>query len=228
MDTGIHLRCVLLRLVHWLVVQELFKTLVQGRACVAVPVPTSKDILGGLLVAHSADLIVVLARGVAAPAVSMPSLLKRYILARTANSQHKLNQLWMPPPLKVGQNQAKLYKAVALILIYAPMYPPMYLFAAIYLVPSFFATRFGIAYWFAQPSRMDQTLTENMRGWLAGTIGIALVIKRLMTAEDIYSRALANVPLYLSVAAWAAYMVMYEVRYAATRAAQPDCRRPSP
>ena len=160
--------------------------------------------------------------------VSMPSLLKRYILSRTANSQHKLNQLWMPPPLKVGQNQAKLYKAVALILIYAPMYPPMYLFAAIYLVPSFFATRFGIAHWFAQPSRMDQTLTENMRGWLAGTIGIALVIKRLMTAEDIYSRALANVPLYLSVAAWAAYMVMYEVRCAATRAAQPDCRRPSP
>merc|ERR1711865_754109 len=40
--------------------------------------------------------------------------------------------------------------------------------------------------------------------------GIALVIKRLMTAENIYSRALANVPLYLSVAAWAAYMVMYE------------------
>jgi len=142
--------------------------------------------------------------------VSGPALLKRYVLARGANSQNKLNQLWMPPPLKVGQNQAKLYKAMALVLIYAPMYPPMYLFAAAYLVPSFFATRFGIAHLFAQPSRMDQTVTESMRGWLAGTIGISLVIKRLMTAENIYSRDAANIPLYLSVAAWAVYMVMYE------------------
>ena len=151
--------------------------------------------------------------------VSGPALLKRYVLARGANSQNKLNQLWMPPPLKVGQNQAKLYKAMALVLIYAPMYPPMYLFAAAYLVPSFFATRFGIAHLFAQPSRMDQTVTESMRGWLAGTIGISLVIKRLMTAENIYSRDAANIPLYLSVAAWAVYMVMYEVRCAATRRA---------
>merc|ERR1712166_1392858 len=53
--------------------------------------------------------------------VSMPSLLKRYVLARGATSQHKLNQLWMPPPMKVGMNQAKLYKAMS---------PPMYIFMA--------------------------------------------------------------------------------------------------
>lgn len=142
--------------------------------------------------------------------VSMPSLLKRYGLARGAKSQHKLNQLWMPPPMKVGRNYAKLFKAMSLVLIYAPMYPPMYIFAACYLVPSFFATHFGIAHWFAQPPRMDQTVTESMRGWLAGSLGISLVIKRLMTAEEIYQRAAASIPLYLAVVAWVAYMVIFE------------------
>ena len=158
--------------------------------------------------------------------VSMPSLLKRYVLARGATSQHKLNQLWMPPPMKVGMNQAKLYKAMSLVLIYAPMYPPMYIFMACYLVPSFFATRFGIAHWFAQPSKMDETVAESMRGWLAGSIGISLVIKRLMTAEDIYHRAAADVPLYLAVVAWAFYMVLIEVRCAATRRAYPTAAAP--
>ena len=158
--------------------------------------------------------------------VSMPSLLKRFVLARTATSQHKLNQLWMPPPMKVGQRQAKLYKAMSLVLIYAPMYPPMYLLAALYLIPSFLATRFGISHWFAQPSRMDQTVSESMRGWLAGSMGISLMIKRLMTAESIYQRDAASIPLYLSVAAWVIYMVIYEVRCAATRHAHPTAANP--
>ena len=158
--------------------------------------------------------------------VSMPSLLKRFVLARTATSQHKLNQLWMPPPMKVGQRQAKLYKAMSLVLIYAPMYPPMYLLAALYLVPSFLATRFGISHWFAQPSRMDQTVSESMRGWLAGSMGISLMIKRLMTVESIYQRGFASIPLYMSVIAWASYMVIYEVRCAATRHAHPTAANP--
>jgi hypothetical protein len=158
--------------------------------------------------------------------VSMPSLLKRYGLARGAKSQHKLNQLWMPPPMKVGRNYAKLFKAMSLVLIYAPMYPPMYIFAACYLVPSFFATHFGIAHWFAQPPRMDQTVTESMRGWLAGSLGISLVIKRLMTAEEIYQRAAASIPLYLAVVAWVAYMVIFEVRGAAARRAYPTAAAP--
>jgi len=115
---------------------------------------------------------------------------------------------------------------MSLVLIYAPMYPPMYIFMACYLVPSFFATRFGIAHWFAQPSKMDETVAESMRGWLAGSIGISLVIKRLMTAEDIYHRAAADVPLYLAVVAWAFYMVLIEVRCAATRRAYPTAAAP--
>jgi hypothetical protein len=158
--------------------------------------------------------------------LSMPSLLKRFVLARTATSQHKLNQLWMPPPMKVGQRQAKLYKAMSLVLIYAPMYPPMYLLAALYLVPSFLATRFGISHWFAQPSRMDQSVSESMRGWLAGSMGISLMIKRLMTVERIYQRGAASIPLYMSVAAWAFYMVIFEVRCAATRHAHPTAANP--
>lgn len=158
--------------------------------------------------------------------LSMPSLRKRVVVARTATSQHKLNRLWKPPPMKMGQRQAKLYKAMSLVIIYAPMYPPLYLLAALYLVPSFLATRFGISYWFAQPPRMDETVSDSMRGWLAGSMGISLMIKRLMTVERIHQRAAASIPLYISVAAWATYMVIFEVRCAAARHAHPTPATP--
>ena len=67
------------------------------------------------------------------PAVTV---LKRYVLSLTADSQHRLNELWAPPDMDVGKNYAKLLKAVSLTIIYAPLYPPLYLLAIVYLLVS--------------------------------------------------------------------------------------------
>ena len=83
------------------------------------------------------------------PAVTV---LKRYVLSLTADSQHRLNELWTPPAMDVGKNYAKLLKAVSLTIIYAPLYPPLYLLAIVYLLVSFYASKFGIAHWFAHPN----------------------------------------------------------------------------
>merc|ERR1740117_1046069 len=120
-------------------------------------------------------------------------LLKRYILARGATSQHKLNDLWRPPRMDLGKNYAKLFKAMSLVIIYAPLYPPMYPLAALYLLISYVSTRFGVSYWFAQPAKMNETVSNHMRGWLAGSMFISLVIKRF-----IMNRSTADIPLYLS------------------------------
>lgn len=134
------------------------------------------------------------------------SFLKRHVLARRATSQQKLNALWLPPRMDVGKNYAKLFKATSLVIIYAPLYPPFYLIAVFYLLVSYYASRIGISYWFARPSMMREMVSEHMRGWLAGAVGISIVMKRFIMNHN-----LADVPLYLSFVAWATYMLVFEV-----------------
>jgi len=138
--------------------------------------------------------------------VPVGAVLKRYVLARNANSQQKLNNFYMPPMMHVGKNYAKIVKAVSLAIIYAPLYPPMYLAAAFYLLVSYYASRAGIAFWFARPSLMSERVAERLRGWLALTVGISLVFKRFA-----HSDSTADVPFYMSVVAWLAYMLLFEV-----------------
>jgi len=46
--------------------------------------------------------------------------MQRYVFALTADSQHKLNELWAPPAMDVGKNYAKLLKAVSLNITLTP------------------------------------------------------------------------------------------------------------
>ena len=141
---------------------------------------------------------------------------KRHVLSLRATSQHKLNDLYRPPLMHVGKNYAKLVKAISLVIIYGPLFPLLYLVAAAYLVVSFYASRFGIAYWFARPSFMTERVMERMRGWLAVSVGISLIFKRFAMAN-----AGADTPLILSVVVWIGYMLVYEVCRRAARAPAP-------
>ena len=138
------------------------------------------------------------------------SVLRRYILAREccgATSQHRLNDLWRPPMMHVGKNYAKLIKATSLTIIYAPLFPPLYFLAALYMLVSFYASQFGIAHWFARPPQMTSRVDERMRTWLSMTIGLSLIVKRFA-----YIDRMADAPLVLSALAWAVYMLVFEVR----------------
>jgi hypothetical protein len=165
------------------------------------------------------------------------AIIKRYVLALAADSQHTLNDLWAPPDMDVGENYAKLFKAaarnlaltptpnptpdpdpnpkpnpnsapkaVSLAIIYAPLFPPLYLLAAAYLLASFYATKFGIAHWFARPPHMSDGLNQSMRTWLAVTVALSLALKRCAM-----SHPSAGSPLMVSAVAWAVYMLLYEV-----------------
>ena len=128
------------------------------------------------------------------------------MLALSADSQHTLNALWRPPDMDVGENYAKLFKALSLAIIYAPLFPPLYLLAAAYLLVSFYASKFGIAHWFARPPHMSDGLNQSLRSWLAVTVALSLVVKRCAMAH-----ASAASPLMVSGVAWAIYMLLYEV-----------------
>ena len=68
--------------------------------------------------------------------------------------------------MHVGKNYAKLIKATSLTIIYAPLFPPLYFLAALYMLVSFYASQFGIAHWFARPPQMTSRVDERMRTWL--------------------------------------------------------------
>jgi len=129
-------------------------------------------------------------------------LLNRFVLAPRATSQNKLNALLAPPRMPVGTNYAKMVKAVTLGIIFAPLYPPLYLFTAGYLFASFYATRFGIAYWYARPPSISEKVHDRMRVTLAWMVGFSLILKRLA-----YSAASADPPLYLSFVLWLCFML---------------------
>ena len=150
------------------------------------------------------------------------AVFKRHVLSLRATSQHKLNDLYEPPEMHVGKNYAKLVKVVSLVIIYGPLYPLLYLVAVGYLFVSFYASRFGIAHWFARPSFMTERVAERMCGWLAISVGISLVFKRFAM-----SNAGADTPLILSAIVWIGYMVVYEVRRCAAAPLARACVLPS-
>ena len=70
---------------------------------------------------------------------------KRVVLARSAASQLQLNALWAPPPMLIGELFAETVKTLALCLLYAPLYPPLYLLTAASLLVSFTANKCAAA-----------------------------------------------------------------------------------
>ena len=74
-------------------------------------------------------------------------LLQRYCFARLVVSQHRLNQLWAPPDMLLGELYASTIKTVALCLVYAPLWPPAYIVTALALLLNYVCTKFAVAYW---------------------------------------------------------------------------------
>ena len=78
----------------------------------------------------------------------------------------RLNQLWAPPSMELGTMHAETFRMLALGLVYAPVYPPAFLFTACALLLSFYATKFGIAHWYRKPAHLAGHLMKRMRNAL--------------------------------------------------------------
>ena len=55
------------------------------------------------------------------------------VLGALATSQIRLNQLWEPPRMALGDLYAEAFRNLAIGLVYAPIYPPAFLFTAAYV-----------------------------------------------------------------------------------------------
>ncbi len=61
----------------------------------------------------------------------------RHVRGHFAHSQLRLNALWAPPPMMIGELCAEIVKSMGLCLFYAPLQPLMYLYTALALLLSF-------------------------------------------------------------------------------------------
>ena len=112
--------------------------------------------------------------------VHFPALFKRYVLGCFAASQIRLNQLWAPPRMPLGGIYAETFRSLAVGMVYAPIYPPAFLFTAWALFGNYLSTRWAISTWYMRPPLVDGQLMKRMRnacGWLLlGCIMVAASI----------------------------------------------------
>ena len=60
--------------------------------------------------------------------------LQRHVFAKmVTQSQAKLDKMWKPPRFMFAQHYASTLKALSLVLVYAPLWPPAYLVTAVLL-----------------------------------------------------------------------------------------------
>ena len=77
----------------------------------------------------------------------------------TAKSQAKLNQLWLPPRMFIGELYANTLKTCSLGLAYGPIYPACYLLTAAALLFSNICTSYSISRWYVDPARRQSRVS---------------------------------------------------------------------
>jgi len=109
----------------------------------------------------------------------LPALVHRYLLSRTVASQAKLNSLWRPPPMHVGELYAATIKTCALGLVYGPLCPYIYLMTCGALLFCYIATRNGIARWYLKPPAVDEGMMTSMRTSLSGVVATMVALQTM-------------------------------------------------
>lgn len=96
-------------------------------------------------------------------------LLRRHVMASPnvpprdyAASQLRMNALWSPPPMRLGELYAQVVKIVALVLLYAPLYPPFFLLGALAVSASLAGNKFALGRWWGRPPHVSVELSERL------------------------------------------------------------------
>ena len=97
---------------------------------------------------------------------------RRFMVAR---SQAKLNDLWKPPKLYIGELYANTLKTCSLGLTYGPLYPICYLWVAFALIFCNVCTSYGISRWYARPPAVDEEMMMALR-YMFGAILLGHVV----------------------------------------------------
>ena len=84
-----------------------------------------------------------------------------------ASSYGKVLKAWEPPELLPSSSYAALITALTLCLLYAPLYPPLYLLSAAGLTFNFLCFKFGVVHWYRTPPSFDEEMAEGLRKVIA-------------------------------------------------------------
>jgi len=98
--------------------------------------------------------------------IQVGPLIKRYVLAPFVVSQQRLNELFAPPDMLLGELYAANLKTVALCLLYAPLWPLAYLLTAVALGITFLATKYAVSKWYKKPPQISEEMMDKMRARL--------------------------------------------------------------
>ncbi|KOO31436.1 hypothetical protein Ctob_006002 [Chrysochromulina tobinii] len=80
--------------------------------------------------------------------------------------QAKMNELWEPPEMLLGELYASSLKTVGLCLVYAPLWPWAYPLTTIALLFNYGCTKVGVAYWYKKPPMVSEELMTKFRSRL--------------------------------------------------------------
>ena len=94
-----------------------------------------------------------------------PMLIMRIVslFSRFASSYGKVLKAWEPPELLPSTSYAALITSLTLCLLYAPLYPPLYLLSAASLIFNFTCFKFGVVRWYKTPPSFDEEMAEVLR-----------------------------------------------------------------
>jgi hypothetical protein len=93
-------------------------------------------------------------------------LINRYIRARWVRTQEKLDQLWAPPQLSLGDYYATLTMIVALGILYGPPMPIVYLLTAMLLFLLYHANKFLLLRVYDRPPMLHTGLSQIFQRYL--------------------------------------------------------------
>ncbi|KAL1525526.1 hypothetical protein AB1Y20_020382 [Prymnesium parvum] len=88
-------------------------------------------------------------------------ILKHRVIAPIFMSEGKINKMFRPPRMHIGELYAATVKTMAMGLMYSVLYPPAYLITAGALLISYLGTRVGLAYWFRRPPTVDTDMLDR-------------------------------------------------------------------
>ena len=147
----------------------------------------------------------------------VPIIKRRFMVAR---SQAKLNQLWEPARLYIGELYANTLKLVSLALVYGPLCPISYLWAFVGLLVCNVCTTFGVSRWYARPPAVDEGMMMAMRM----VVGMLLLVQVVMAAFAADSIGFRGHPaaFYIGPVLWLLYTVAPLGRLSMFRSAEEE------
>ena len=87
-----------------------------------------------------------------------PTLMRKFLLSKLVTSQSRLDELYLPPEIPVGELYAATLRTVAMSLTYGPFFPPAYAIGSLYLMMNQWGIKWAICHWYRRPHTTGESM----------------------------------------------------------------------